>query len=41
LNRAAKRNAVNADMADELYAAFREFDADNQAEVAILTANGW
>lgn len=40
IDRPAARNAVDAETADELRAAFREFDADHGAAVAVLTGTG-
>ncbi|MGD9968804.1 MAG: crotonase/enoyl-CoA hydratase family protein [Hyphomonadaceae bacterium] len=37
INRAARRNAVDAATARMLYEAFRQFDADDTAAVAVLT----
>ena len=36
INRPARRNCVNPETARELYSAFREFDEDKKAMVAIL-----
>lgn len=40
LHRPARRNAVNRPTADALAAAFREFDADEAAKVAVLHGEG-
>ena len=37
INRPERRNAVDRETGDALYAAFQEFDADDSASVAILT----
>ena len=40
LERPERRNAVDADTADQLYAAFTAFDADEAASVAVLQGRG-
>ncbi|MFF5288977.1 crotonase/enoyl-CoA hydratase family protein [Paractinoplanes globisporus] len=40
MNRPERRNAVDAAMANELAAAFRQFDADPDADVAVLWGAG-
>jgi len=40
MNRPAARNAVNGPAAAELFEAFREFDADDSASVAVLWGDG-
>jgi enoyl-CoA hydratase len=40
INRPEARNAVNRPTADALSAAFREFEADNESRVAVLTGAG-
>ncbi|MCG8334750.1 MAG: crotonase/enoyl-CoA hydratase family protein [Proteobacteria bacterium] len=40
INRPEVRNAVNRDTATQLVEAFREFDADNEQDIAILTGSG-
>jgi enoyl-CoA hydratase len=40
IERPERRNAVDADTADQLYAAFQAFDADADAAVAILQGRG-
>lgn len=40
IDRSQRRNAVNGDTARELYQAFISFDADDSADVAILTGTG-
>ena len=40
INRPDRRNAVDRDTADALYAAFRAFDADPALSVAVLTGAG-
>ena len=40
IERPVRRNAVDADTADQLYAAFSTFDADQGASVAILRGRG-
>lgn len=40
INRPERRNAVDLATARALYDAFRDFDADAEADVAILTGNG-
>jgi enoyl-CoA hydratase len=40
LNRPERRNAVDGPMAAELVRAFREFDADSEADVAVLWGAG-
>jgi enoyl-CoA hydratase/carnithine racemase len=40
LNRPGKLNAINRDMNEALFAAWRRFEADTAARVAILTASG-
>ena len=40
INRPAKRNAVNRDTAEALAQAFRDFEADDTAKVAVLAGEG-
>lgn len=40
INRPERRNAVNRDTAEALFAAFKAFDDDQSASVAILTGSG-
>ena len=40
INRPERRNAVNRETAEALFAAFRDFDSDDSASVAILTGRG-
>ena len=40
LNRPKKRNCVNHQTAEELYAAFQDFDSDEAVRVGILRGNG-
>ncbi len=40
INRPEKRNAVNRDTADALAQAFRDFEADDTAKVAVLAGEG-
>lgn len=40
INRPERRNAFNLEVAEKIYAAFKEFDADDTLDVAVLTGAG-
>lgn len=40
VNRPERRNAFNLEVAEKIYAAFKQFDADDTLDVAILTGAG-
>lgn len=40
VNRPERRNAFNLEVAEKIYAAFKQFDADDSLDVAVLTGAG-
>lgn len=40
VNRPERRNAFNLEVAEQIYAAFKQFDADDTLDVAVLTGAG-
>lgn len=40
VNRPERRNAFNLEVAEQIYAAFKQFDADETLDVAVLTGTG-
>lgn len=40
INRPERRNAFNLEVAEKIYAAFKQFDADDTLDVAVLTGAG-